>query len=154
MIPNLNDLPPSDVKEESRLKPLLLRFAAFVMVLSIFAGTVWFYTRGVHQLALSEMNSTLSLEDTSAKLWQLGTAPEVRFMDPDLTWEIERLRLSVTASPEIMVLPAEAGSAVHSTHEIRFMRGNTTIITIQAFFNDVDLLSFRTAPEFAPERIR
>lgn len=155
MIPNLNDLPPLVVDEESRLKPLLFRCAIFALMLAMVGGIVWFYTKGIRQASLTEMSSVANLGDIAARLWPLGTTPEVRFVDPDLTREIKRLHSSVTARPDIIVVPAEAGSGASYSHEILFLRGKITIITIRVFYDDagnsVDLLSFRTAPEFAAE---
>ena len=153
MIPNLNDLPPLALEEESRLKPLLFRCTIFALMLAMVGGIIWFYTKGIRQASLTEMSSVANLGDISARLWQLGTIPEVRFVDPDLTKEIQRLRSAVTASPDIIVVPAEAGSGRSFSHEILFLRGKVMIITIRVFYDDtgnsVDLLSFRTAPEFA-----
>ena len=91
-------------------------------------------------------------------LWSTGTAAEIRVQDPDLITELARLRKTVGFSPQIVVVAAEnrAGHPVAS-HELIYMLGERLVLTVRVYLDEtagkVDLLSYRTGPEFMEPQV-
>lgn len=156
MIPNLNELPPIPEKDHP-LKKLIRPLLAFLVAAAFTGGLIWFYTTGLRQAATEEMNVMGGLRSLAADVWLKGSAPEIRVEDPDLTTEVARLRKQLGITPSIVVVEAEnrAGQPMAS-HELIYVLGERQVLSIRIYLDQtegkVDLLTFRTGPEFvAPD---
>lgn len=100
------------------------------------------------------MNVTGGLRALASDLWFKGSAPEIRLEDPDLNTALARLRKKLELSPSIIVIEAEnrAGQPVAS-HGLICLPGQRPALTFRVLLDrtagKVDLLTFRTGPEFA-----
>ena len=152
MIPDLNALPPLP-EEEHPLKKLVRPALALCFLIIAGACLIWFLTDGIKKLANEEVNVMGGLRSLASDLWTTGSAPEVKFIDPDLITELARLRRRVGLTPAIVVAAAEnrAGQPIAS-HELIYFQGDKHVLVIRVFLDvaegKVDVLSHRTGPEY------
>ena len=156
MIPNLNELP--SWKEEPRwrrLGPVL----GVVLLAGLAGGLIWVYAAGAKESVQQEAAMSGALQGIAADLWRKGTAAEMGAMDPDLPGEIARLRGGLGASPKVVVLPVEGVAGGGSgTHSFDYLRGKQVVLRVLVRVDQaggrVDVVSFRTSPEFLEARRR
>lgn len=155
MIPNLKDLPPIPLPE-SPLKRLVRPLLGGLLMVGMLGGLLWLYVAGIKETTRQEVNIIQGLQGVGADLWMYGKAAEIRFMEDELPKEIARLRDAVGFDPEIVVVlsTGQAGRP-RSTHELMYMKGNRTVLSVSLWVDEteglVDVVDFQTSPGFDGE---